>query len=468
MGSARPGVLVSRSGVVTDAAPSAARPGEPAGDGQGLLGQVAAAVRALVPDLDFLSPGGVLDLAGPQQEVDRLRLELPGPQYLGLQSIGIDGDVGDIAAAADVRLSSWWRWRRQHFTPQRLFDFDHPSGLVVQTDADQQPWLEIRLERPVRVTRIRLRNAADATASRAAGIRVLAGRSEQHQVVYDQGPRLDALDALLSTRAALSVGSTDLSALLPVLSLTAKGSYAEARKVFEALELPAQRRRGFRTMINQHLLAERELEWTGHGPQRSYRFWSPAEKLDYVGFAAEVAEVLSGLTPYVCFGFGAVLGLVRDGDLIPHDDDLDLIVGFEAGAAPGLQQALGLVEDFLRTRGFTVSGRFSAHRHVSRSGGKHLDVFAGLFEGDAISWYPSPRGLLRRELMFPASQGMLHGIPVPLPHSPLIYLERVYGPDWRRPDPDQSHRWDPSAYADLLPPGWGRKPAGGGDSRAGP
>jgi hypothetical protein len=144
---------------------------------------------------------------------------------------------------------------------------------------------------------------------------------------------------------------------------------------------------------------------------------------------------------------------VRDGEPIPHDDDLDLIVGFEQAEAPTLPHAMRLIEAFLRVRGYAVTGNFTAHRHVSRAGFfKKVDVFAGLFEGDTIAWYPGVRGSLNRTMMFPTSEGAMLGVTVPLPRNPLLYLEQVYGPGWRVPDPTFAHVWNRSAYLDLVKP----------------
>ena len=97
-----------------------------------------------------------------------------------------------------------------------------------------------------------------------------------------------------------------------------------------------------------------------------------------------------------------------------------------------------------------MRGNWSAHRQVGRGGrGKHVDVFVGLFEGDAISWYPGPRGALDRATMYPPSSAPLLGVDL-IPARPEVYLERLYERGGARPDPNFAHRWDRSAYADLA------------------
>jgi hypothetical protein len=88
---------------------------------------------------------------------------------------------------------------------------------------------------------------------------------------------------------------------------------------------------------------------------------------------------------------------------------------------------------------------------VARPGqGKKLDVFVGIFEGDTISWYPGTRGSLHRETMFPTSEGPMLGHACPLPRNPLQYLETVYGPGWRNPDPAFRHQWSGAGYEDIA------------------
>ncbi len=100
-------------------------------------------------DLAFVDPGGILEVSSDADEIEGIRFELPYRQYLGLQSIGVDCEGEDVADIAEVELSSWWRNRADRFSNQRFFDFDHPSGLVVQTDLDDRPWIQVRFTRPL-------------------------------------------------------------------------------------------------------------------------------------------------------------------------------------------------------------------------------------------------------------------------------------------------------------------------------
>jgi hypothetical protein len=415
---------------------------------------VLGAARTAFPDADYVSPGGTLSVNVDLRGIDTVRVEVPAGQLLQLQSADVTAvGLTDLASSAEVAVSSWHGQYGARFDPVRLFGFDRPTGTVIHTKADEPAWAELRFARAMDVTRIRLRNAPDAAAARGAGVRLLvAGRGGPFAVVYDAAVRQGQLEHLIAGRLMHDSRADPAQfELSRVIAQTLFGHYRAARTTFEAMTgLTEEVRRAYRTSVSRAVLADRQLEWTIHGPQRCFRFWTAEEKDRYLRDAVALCRDLEELTPHVSFGFGAALATVRDGDMIPHDDDLDVIVGIEPHEAANFPAAHKLIEGFLRQRGWTVSGNFMAHRHVSRDGRKHLDVFVGLFEDDTISWYPSARGLLDRDTMYPTSEGALLGVRVPLPRNPLIYLERVYGPRWRNPDPGFKHAWDRSSYMDLT------------------
>jgi hypothetical protein len=402
-------------------------------------------------DLGYLGPDGLLDLPLDGGRVLGVRLELPAGRVLHLQSIGIDAEgVSDIAEVAQVRASSWQGDHERAFSPARLFDIDHPTGTLIHTNADRPAWVEVRFSRPLTVTRLRLRNVPDETARRARGLKVSMKTRWRSRLVYDGDSEQRAWHGLLTEAKAGAGSDPDTLALLDVLDLTVRGEYARAHTSLAAHVSGDRHRRQLIAALNSGLLPARGLEWTAHGPKRPFRSWSDEEQVDYVRDSAEVVEALRSLTPNVCFGFGSVLAVVRDKALIPHDDDLDVIVGFEPEAAATLNDGLRLIGEHLRPLGFEVTGPFHAHRHVRHPGRKRVDVFVGIFEGESISWYPGTRGALTRTIVFPPRNADLLGVPCWIPAKPEAYLERLYGEGWRVPDPFFRHTWNISAYADLT------------------
>lgn len=421
----------------------------------------AASARGLLaafPDLDFLAPTGQLRLNLDRADLVAVRLELPTKQFLHLHSIqvfGLDGEAfepADLIASTKRTASSAWRHYGDVLAEGTIFDPDPGHGTALHTLDDEPPWCEIEFEEPVAVSQVVLRNLVEPTSRRASGLRVLIRCGTQDwALVYDGGRSLVGLTAALEARA-LHRSFTDghHGVIDRVLAKVLVADYKVAARILdEHPALDAQSRRAVRAGVSTAVLAKHELEWTIHGAQRSFRFWSEPELRDYVGTAVALAADIATLTDKVCFGFGSALGLVRDGGPIPHDDDIDLVVGFEPSEAASLTAALDLLRSHLEPLGYRVTGKHLAHRWVARPGQKAIDVFAGIFEGDSIAWYPGRRGSLTRGLMFPASSMVLHGHECPLPRDPVGYLERVYGPSWRVPDPGFAHRWKRTEFADL-------------------
>ena len=419
------------------------------------------AARSMFPDFDYLGPGGVLDLQLTGQNVERIRVEVP-ESFLHLQSVQLTGPGGDQLEPTRVDVSSWYRAYGQNFELQRLLDFDRPSGTVVHTGNDQPAWMDLVFDHPVDVSGLRLRNVNLATASRAMGLRVsLTTADGETSVGYDSAQREGELVRLLGHWArAVSPGpdataeppQVDPATLVPLLGKVLTARYEAARAIWSKLKgLSLEQRRQLQVIMNREVLLERDFEWTAHGPRRSFRFWTSDERTRYIRATVQAAKELTELTPYVCFGFGAVLAAVRDGDLIPHDDDLDLIVGFERSQAAKLPEALALIKTEMVKRGYKVTGASVSNCHLhDPAGNRAIDVFVGLFDEDVISWYPGSRGALNRTMMYPVSVGLVGGVEVPLPRNPFQYLERIYGRDWRVPDPAFHHNWSQAEYRDLL------------------
>lgn len=425
-------------------------------------------------DLDFLDPNGRLELNARIPGVTCVRIELPTVQHLHLKTVRLEADGLD-RPRKQIRLKASSALNKDYadvLAKRELLD-PKKRTLGVYTKADDRPWLELTIDRPVDLRRLVIRNSEDQHAVRARGIQVLV-RTEDGwwTTIYDGIERERKFRATveqhfagrpLSRRwqtslrrrlnrpssAEPNIVEADLVRMLTSIQLR---DYGNVFKDFDRIRLPKEQKSDFRRLITDRIALPRQLEWNIHGIKRSFRFWSEQEKKDYLGFAIEVIDSLKQLNDNVCFGFGSVFSVVRDHDLIPHDDDLDVLIGFDPDQATSLKQGLALLEECLRDSGFVVTGNFTSYRWVFPRGGEgpKLDAFVGLFEGDAISWYPGKRGALTREMMFPPIHRELLGFDCAVPNQPETYLEQVYGPDWATPNPHFRHTWRRREYADIL------------------
>jgi hypothetical protein len=203
--------------------------------------------------------------------------------------------------------------------------------------------------------------------------------------------------------------------------------------------------------VNDRYVVPAGLEITSHGLLRSFRFWSADEKAAYVAEVRALMYDLSELSANVCLGYGGVLSLVRDAGLNPHDDDLDVLVGFDIGEVPTFGAGVERLREFLESRGWTVCGQWPAFLKVNaRSMEADIDVFVVLNEEGTLASIPGPRGKIPWTSIFPAGAIDTFDMPIAIPNAAESYLTFVYGADWKTPKRGWQHSWNYAAYQDIT------------------
>ncbi|MGY1747104.1 methyltransferase domain-containing protein [Blastococcus sp. SYSU D00695] len=142
-----------------------------------------------------------------------------------------------------------------------------------------------------------------------------------------------------------------------------------------------------------------------------------------------------GLRPFVCYG--TLLGGVRDGDLIPHDDDADLAYLSEhRHPADVVRENLELARA-LRRRGFAVTRHSGGHLQLTfdtAEGPDHyIDVFTAFVVEDRtyLCFQVGSDDLDLSAL----GEVVIRGRTYPAPADAERLLAATYGPGWRTPDP---------------------------------
>jgi hypothetical protein len=142
-----------------------------------------------------------------------------------------------------------------------------------------------------------------------------------------------------------------------------------------------------------------------------------------------------GTAPFVCYG--TLLGLVRDGRLIPHDDDADVAYLSAHEHPADVVRESYQIESALRRRGYTVTRHSGGHLqlHFRSVGGDdhYLDVFTAFRIGGRtyLCFQVGADDLdLSDQTRRPLGSRLL-----PVPVDAECLLAATYGDGWRTPDP---------------------------------
>lgn len=186
--------------------------------------------------------------------------------------------------------------------------------------------------------------------------------------------------------------------------------------------------------LSRQWLWAQQLEFTQHGVQRTFRFWSAAEKAEAMAISTE-ALLRWQAAGIPCFHtFGTLLGLMREGDLLAHDDDIDAVAVVPVAAGDTPEQAVAGLEQRLRDLGHATAGDYRFHRHVQHRG-FWFDLFVATLQGEELSFWGTKLWSTARSRVLPTREATVGPLPCVLPCEPEHVLEGIYGSSWRSPRP---------------------------------
>ena len=427
------------------------------------VGEVAMLCRTLFPDQGFgrLDNRHSITIDGIDLLARYVRFLVRGPVCLHLRHCeilaGPPGKSRNVAPQASVKTSSVWPGS-EHLGVN-AFTRPNKARYSFHTKSDEPAWVIVDLGKVEQIQTIVIHNRMDQFAERAWGLRVAVSESDSFDdgdEVYAHPAVRKAIDAMLlrhrkhypDQALAYAMRETIDDCLVHLLY----GEYVKAnQRLRHQSGFPHAVKNAVASAFNAEFMDKLKLEWTNHGLKRTFRYWSETEKQNYLAFATGIVEHLNAMGFDAAIGYGAVLSYLRDQSLIPHDDDLDILVSAPRGQYGVLAHFIDDICPRMEQLGYRVHGDFVSHRHLSKDGFT-ADIFFGFAEGSFVSFFPGPRHMLRHEDVFPAAMLPLHSVDCPFPANPARYVETVYGQSWREPIPGWNHTWNRTEYTDWFDP----------------
>lgn len=178
--------------------------------------------------------------------------------------------------------------------------------------------------------------------------------------------------------------------------------------------------------------------------------------MDHAEVWAQVSELIAQITSgedRVFLNSGTLLGVVRDGRLIDHDDDIDLAYRLEAQTPAEAAREWRALNQRLVSEGLAEAD-YNIDTGMMKLDGKgvvRVDLFPVWIDAAGrVFIFPHTFGELDAGQVFPTRNCAVTGLPVPA--EPEAMLAINYGQGWREPDPYYAFPWFEAKkrFADYL------------------
>lgn len=154
--------------------------------------------------------------------------------------------------------------------------------------------------------------------------------------------------------------------------------------------------------------------------------------LDHIG---DLIRQFHDMEYQVFLNSGTLLGVVRDGRLIEHDDDVDLAILLKSETVQDAATEWVVMRAVLQKLGLIDEAGIGTNEmyKLTPRGQIQVDLFPAWIEKNRLFIYPHTNGEVGADALLPVKTCAVTGHPIPA-DAPAI-LELNYGTGWQTPDP---------------------------------
>jgi hypothetical protein len=361
-----------------------------------------------------------------------VRLQLSGSAILNLDKVLIEGTDGkNLLEGADILVSSSFE-NQERFDGKRLISGRPTGGVNYHSEQELNPWIVIDLKQIRKIAKIEVYNRNDRFFIRALTMVVSCSNDLQSWSTMHDNFAYKLSEAYLTLtqqqKALVDCASMNVTSINELISQSEKNSDKDtALKLFNA---------------GNKLLEEYSLALGPHGLTQTFDVKSDKQKDQiYQRLSTFLSHLINEFGVDAFVSSGTLLGFVRQGEFLGHDDDLDTCYISKESTPEGIVRERNEIKAFLNGKGYRVTDSDVAHLWVHTGDNIMFDLFTGWIENNRCMMNPLPLPGVAASDVLPIKTIESHGYPIMMPANPEALMELNYGKSWKIPDPLWKFDW---------------------------
>jgi hypothetical protein len=361
-----------------------------------------------------------------------VRLQLSGLAILNLDKVLIESADGkNLLEGADVLVSSSFE-NQARFDGKRLISGRPTGGVNYHSECELNPWVVIDLKETKPIAKIEVYNRNDRFFNRTLTMAVSYSNNLLSWSILHDNLAHKVSDAYLALnaqqQALVDCASMNITSINKLIALSEKeGDKDTALALFNS---------------GNKLLFEHNLALGPHGLTQTFDLKSDKQKdLTYQRLSTFLSQLINEFGVDAFVSSGTLLGFVRQGEFLGHDDDLDICYISKESTPDGIVRERNEIKAFLNGKGYRVTDSDVAHLWVHTGDNIMFDLFTGWIENNRCMMNPLPLpGVVANDVL-PLKTLESHGYPIMMPANPEALMELNYGKSWKVPDPLWKFDW---------------------------